>query len=422
MPCQMFNLVVFLLVLSFLVFIHELGHFLFAKRAGILVREFAIGFGPKLLYKRKGETLYSIRAFPLGGYVKMAGEDGDTLNLKPGNLIYATKNKYDKIDNIYLYEVPYSKELIVGKLVESDTQRDLHISIDDGEGKIEKYALEREAFVHFDPRNREQIAPLDRQFGSKSTGQKAMAIFAGPLFNVLLTVILFIVFTGIKGVPDYVVIKKVMPNKPAIMAGLKSGDKILSINNDKVTTLDELSAAIAKGGSNKPLILSIERDGEKQLKRVIPVHDNSKLIIGAEHEQGYKSVPFLKTFSIGIEKTWNLTKGMVAALGGLLTGQHSLKELSGPVQIGVVVGNAAQHGGIIPLLHLTAFLSLNLGIINLLPFPALDGSRLVFLGIEAIRRRPTNPNVEGIIHMVGFALLIILMLIVTFQDIKKVFL
>ncbi|MBA4496233.1 RIP metalloprotease RseP [Paenactinomyces guangxiensis] len=410
----------FILVLSLLVFVHELGHFLFAKRAGILVREFAIGFGPKIYSKIHGETMYSVRALPLGGFVRMAGEDAEIVEIKTGTLAFATHNKEGQINHLYLYEPDLQENLTVGRVVEADLEDKLYVVLEDQNGLETKHSLNPQAIIHYDKKNQVQIAPLDRQFGSKTVGQKALAIFAGPLFNIVLTIILFSVYVFVSGV-ERLPIDKIVPGKPAAQAGMKSGDLITAINGEEIHTLDALRYKLT-AAQGAPVNLTVKR-GEQTLQFTLKPQKTGEVYqIGAEFNAATmkREATLSEAVTEGFRQTLDWSTFILDGFAKLVTGQLSIKSLGGPVQMGEITGKAAEYG-IVPLIKWTALLSLNLGIFNLLPIPALDGSRLVFIGLEAVRGRPINPNKESLVHFVGFALLMMLMLVVTFNDIKRVF-
>ncbi|SEN78909.1 RIP metalloprotease RseP [Lihuaxuella thermophila] len=416
------TVLVFILVLSLLVFIHELGHFLFAKRAGILVREFAIGFGPKIYSRIHGETMYSIRALPLGGFVRMAGEDAEVVEIKTGSFVYATQNDKGQIDHLYFKEpVHLQKKLTAGRVLEADLEDKLYLILEDDNGVETKYPLDPKAFIHFSEKNVVQIAPKDRQFGSKTVGQKAMAIFAGPLFNIILTIILFMVYTLMVGVQDRLPVEEVLPGKPAAAAGIQKGDLITAVNGEEVRTMDALRYKLMES-KGQPVTITVQRAGETLHMTMTPEKVGETYQIGAKFSVAkmMRKATVTEAIADGFKKTYEWSAIILDGFAKLVTGQLSIKSLGGPVQMGDITGKAAE-AGIAPLIKWTALLSLNLGIFNLLPIPALDGSRLVFIGLEAVRGRPINPNKESLVHFVGFALLMMLMLVVTFNDIKKIF-
>lgn len=414
----MTTLIIFILVLGILVFIHELGHFLFAKRSGILVREFAIGFGPKLFAKRVGETLYSIRILPLGGYVRMAGEDPELIEIKAGTTVVATQNDKGRIQHLYLYPPKQSvaENQIKGRVGKVDIEKELFLVLEDQSGSEKKYQFDPQAIIHFDPKTEMQIAPIDRQFGAKTVAQKAATIFAGPLFNILLTIFLFIIFVMMTGV-QYLTVDKVVPGKPAERAGVKVGDKIVEINGKKVNTRDGYYYHLVSD-PNKELQITLERGQEKITIPIKPIKEDGVYQIGVHLT--YQKADLLTAIKQGFIQTGEWTLIMLDSFKKLVTGQLSINSLGGPVQMGHTTGKVAE-AGIQPLIKWMALLSLNLGIVNLLPIPALDGSRLIFIALEAVRGRPINPNKESLVHFVGFAFLMLLMLVVTYNDIMKVF-
>jgi regulator of sigma E protease len=416
------NIWVFFLVFSFLVFVHELGHFLFAKRAGILVREFAIGFGPKIFSRRSGETLYSIRALPLGGFVRMAGEDAEIVEIKTGTLVYASLNADGRVDRIFLYEPAQEPgDWVIGRLVDADLENRLFVRLEDSMGKEVRYDLDPAAVIHFDAKTQVQVAPADRQFGSKTVGQKAMAIFAGPLFNILLTIVLFAIYTGMTGIEDRLPVETVIAGKPAAEAGIRAGDVIKAVNGDPVNTMDALRYKLIES-KGQPVMLTVQRDGRLLEIPVTPQKRGETYEIGVlfNAEKMKREANIAESAAAGFKLTYEWTGIILDGFSKLITGQLSIKSLGGPIQMGDITTKAAE-AGLEPLIKWTALLSLNLGIFNLLPIPALDGSRLVFIGLEALRGKPISPSKESLVHFVGFALLMMLMLVVTFNDIRKIF-
>lgn len=410
----------FVLVLSVLVFVHELGHFLFAKRAGILVREFAIGFGPVAFSKRKGETLYSIRLLPLGGFVRMAGEDPEIIDIKPDSKLYLDLSN-GLVKDIWLYEPKQVNGMVSGNLVEMDTEKDLFITVRLETGEEVRYPLHREAFIHLSKTNEMQIAPLDRQFSSKTVGQKALTILAGPVFNIILTIILFGVYTWVTGVEAKLPIHTVTKNSPAQKAGLKTGDLIESVNGQRVSTIDMLRVQLVNS-KGKAIPFVIKRGNEELRINITPTKQGEVYIIGTtfDERQMKRKATVGETFQEGFKQTYNWSVVILDGFRSLVTGQISVKSLGGPAQMGYLTGKAAD-AGFVALIKWTALLSLNLGIFNLLPIPALDGSRLIFIILEGLRGRPINPNKESLVHFVGFAMLMMLMIFVTYNDIVKIF-
>lgn len=409
----------FILLFGSLVFFHELGHFLFAKRAGILCREFAIGFGPKLFAIKKNETVYTIRLLPLGGYVRMAGEDPEFIELKPGLRVGLLLGEDETVQKIILNRREKYPNAITIEIEEADIEKELFIrGYEEGdESLLKTYRISREA-VLVESGNETQIAPYDRQFSSKPLLARTLTIFAGPLFNFLLAIVIFILIGILHGVPSFAPkLGEITPDGVAIEAGLKEGDVVKSIDGVPVKDWHEIVTIIQKH-PDQTIQFEIERDGETLTIPVTPknVEGEGKIGVYQPLDRG----PF-QAFIFGFTETWFWTKQIFIILGDLITGGFTIDALAGPVGIYASTEAVAQSG-IFNLLRWGALLSINLGIMNLLPIPALDGGRLLFFGIEALRGKPIDKNKEGFVHFIGFALLMILMLMVTWNDIQRFFL
>lgn len=322
---------VFLLV----VLLHELGHFTVAKLVGIRVNEFAIGMGPQIFKWKKGETEYSLRLLPIGGYVKMEGEDEN-----------------------------------------SD-----------------------------DPRSFNRVSPLAR----------IATVAAGAIMNFVLAIVVLSIVAFNVGTPT-TTIKEIIADSPAEISGLLEGDKVLSINGIKTTSWNELSGAISSSDYTKDMDVQIIRDNSEMIIKVKPRSEDGRTIIGIipSYEKSVGS-----SLKAGFDDTKMFVGLMFDFLKGIFRGNVSTDDLSGPIGVIGAIGEAAQSG-LLNLLYLLGFISVNLGFFNLLPIPALDGSRIVFLLIELIRGKPIDPDKEGLIHTIGFALLITLMLIVTYKDLIRI--
>lgn len=418
------TVIAFIIIFGVLVFVHELGHLVFAKRAGILCREFAIGFGPKVFSFKKQETVYTIRLLPIGGFVRMAGEDPEVIEVKPGyhvGLMFDDKgevnkvviNNKDKYPDAKIIEVEYAdleRELIIRgyELNEEET--------------LKEYKVSKESYFVMDGQEI-QNAPYDRQFGSKTLMQRTLAIFAGPMMNFILAFLIFAFLGMVQGYYiNEAVIGELTPDGAAQASGLQQGDKVLAINDESVSTWEEV-VKIIQVNANEELLFLVERDGQSMN---IPVTPKSEQAENGE-ARGVIGVfmPTEKSVLGAIPKaateTYTWTKEIITGLGKLVTGQFSIDMLSGPVGIYKSTEVVAESG-IFLLMRWTAVLSINLGIINLLPIPALDGGRLMFFAAEAVRGKPIDRHKEGLVHFIGFALLMLLMLVVTWNDIQKFFL
>ncbi|RXZ76925.1 RIP metalloprotease RseP [Paenibacillaceae bacterium] len=409
------------LVFFVIVSIHEWGHLYFAKRAGILVREFAIGFGPKLFSVKRGETRYTIRLIPAGGFVRMAGEDPELVEVQPGQTI-AVRLNGDQVTRIYLDRLDERSNVTRGEVESIDLEKNLHVVLH-VEGESERYEVHPQALMIAKGRET-QIAPLDRQFGSKTVGQRALAIFAGPMMNFVLAFVLFGLYIQMGGIPidppDKVLIGEIIKGRPAADANLKVGDEIDTINGTKIHgNFNEMLDLISKS-ANEPMKWTIVRDGQTIELSITPLPDpdTGDGKVGIAPTYPMRSATAIETVTYASKAMKNMTINIFEALKMLVTGQFELDDLGGPVRTAEVTSQIARQG-LTQLTSWAAILSLYLGIFNLLPIPALDGSRLVFLGVEALRGRPIDPNRESMVHFIGFAMLMLLMLAVTYNDILR---
>lgn len=406
-----------------LVSVHEWGHLIFAKRAGMLAREFAIGFGPKIFSTTKNETLYTVRLLPIGGYVRVAGDDPEIIELKPGHHIGLEFNDAGKVKQIIVNNKDKHPNAHLIEVESIDLDHELYIAgyeIGD-ETTVHRFDVDRNAFFIMDERET-QIAPFDRQFASKTVGQRAMQLFAGPMMNFILAIVIFIILGLVQGVPtDRALIGEVEPDSPAEAAGLLAGDEVIAIEGNKIEKWTEFTATVQKS-PEAALDFTILRDGKETDLTVTPKElQVEEETIGQVGVKLAFEKSFIGTFKYGFTQTYETTKLIITNLAMLVTGQLSLDMLSGPVGIYDATDQVVQTG-FMNFLMWTAMLSINLGIINLVPLPALDGGRLLFVGIEAVRGKPIDPQKEGFVHVIGFALLMLLMLVVTWNDIQRLFL
>lgn len=365
------TLLIFIIVLALLVLVHEFGHFIVAKKGGIRVDEFGLGFPPKVWgYRPKGsETLYTLNAIPFGGFVKIFGENPDD-------------------------------ESISGP----DMAR---------------------SFVH------------------KSKWIQLAVLAAGVVFNILFAWVLFSLgfMIGMPTVVDdsvdvhgetRVLITSVSPDSPAAQGGFSAGDEIVFIESRGVGIQKEdltvlgVQSAIAESGE-EGIMLQVMRDGEPVGSALMPVDgvvEGKKAIGIALAEVGIVRMPVHTALYEGAVRTITMTRdvavGLVGFIGQAFTGKADFGSVTGPVGIAGLVGDAARVG-IVQLMAFTAFISVNLAVLNMLPFPALDGGRILFVIIEAIKGRPIKPVIANTVNTIGFALLLLLMLVVTYRDIVRLF-
>ncbi|UHA73901.1 RIP metalloprotease RseP [Paenibacillus sp. 481] len=415
--------VVFLTVLVFfvLVTIHEWGHYYFAKRAGILVREFAIGFGPKVFSHKRDETRFTLRLLPLGGFVRMAGEDPEIVEVQPGQTV-ALRLDGNKVTKLFLDQLDLRKNVVRGEVEHIDLEHTLKVRLQ-VEGEVVTYDIHPKAMMVLKGQDI-QIAPFERQFGSKTVAQRALSIFAGPLMNFILAFVLFIAYILQMGVPvenpTHVRLADVSDDKPAARAGLLKGDLVEQINGIPIgADINKLVTLISES-EGKEMTWVVLRGQERLEVKLTPEHIKGHQggKVGITPSTPMRSASFTETFKFAGKAMVNTTERIFEGFRMLIFGQFTLDDLGGPVRTFELTGQIASKG-IEQLTYWAAILSLYLGIFNLLPIPALDGSRLVFLGIEALRGRPVDPNRESTVHFIGFAMIMLLMLVVTYNDILR---
>lgn len=351
-------IIITILIFELIIIIHEYGHFVVARKCGVFVEEFSIGMGPKIYSKTKNETIYSIRVFPLGGYCKMKGEDSC---------------EEDSKDSFY----------------------------------------------------------------NKTILQKLAVIFAGPLMNFILAFVIFLFFALTSGFATTTV-KEVLPNYPAQQAGILKGDKIYKINNKKIKINEDISYYINEFGKNEVEIF-VYRNGQKLKFNVKPVLTQDKrYVIGLASDV---KAPMLSKNTENISKAgffesinnsfWNMIFNIKITIAGVLklfTFQVSFDEVMGPIGLAPIISetyNVSLKTGvwtmILTMLNITAIFSANIGVMNLLPIPALDGGRILFLLIELVRGKAIPQEKEGVIHFIGFVILLAFGIFIAFKDLFKIF-
>lgn len=420
------TIIAFIIVFGILVFVHEFGHFIVAKKSGIMVREFSIGMGPKLFYYRHNSTTYTVRLLPLGGYVRMAGSaDNESQELEPGTPVSL---QFD--DNQFVNSINTSKKqtLYQGlplEVTNCDLENDLFIEgFENGNEESKKrYTVSHDAVIIEHDGTAVQIAPNDVQFQNAPVWKKLITNFAGIFNNILLAIVAFSILSFLQGgAPSNTNTVNVTPNNSvARNAGIKNGDKILSIDGQKTNTWKDLTVAIQSKPNQKVNLKIANNDAEKNisLKTQSAKSGSTKYgVIGVTQTLNHS---FIAKALSGFKQTWNFTKLLVTKLISMFSGHFSLNDLGGPVAIFANTSQAAKLG-IDGIVYFIAFLSINLAIINFIPIPALDGGKILLNIIEAIRRKPASEKVETIVTLVGFAFIVILMILVTLNDIQRYFL
>ena len=536
------GVLVFVLVLGIIVLIHEAGHFLIAKKSGILCHEFSIGMGPLIWQTKKGETMFSIRAIPFGGYVAMAGEEVEFDVLKDVKRIKVIleKNRVAKI--IINLDNPKYKDLPVYNLLSYDLSGtleghidELYLELESESGEINKYIVNRDAMMNVEKKEEMQIAPKNRTFAYKPFWNRFFSVLAGPLMNFVLAIIVFFIMGVCYGYADTSSTKIAEVSGPALVAGLENDDTIYSINGEELSDWDDLSSAMAKvakgeGISQEGTIEVVYLDASNNNQKVTVVLEpqvfiysvemvlkydketpDNKVIVGdygdlmSETKAGkagllpgdeilkiddtdingvkdilvfFNSFTEAKTVKFYVNRTkedgtmevlsfdvdtysadmldtssipqTKLTMGVSTGssrdfvkslyMPWVQTGEASIQifktlglffkkgsgvkltDLSGPVGIlnlftQLVKGDDAFY----QILYWTGLLSVNIGLINLLPLPALDGGRLAFLAYEGVTRKKPTPKVENMIHNIGFILLMGLFVVILISDVIKCF-
>lgn len=419
------TVITFLIVFGVLVIVHEFGHFFFAKRAGILVREFAIGMGPKIYaHMGKDGTTYTLRLLPIGGYVRMAGLEDEETELSPGMPMSLELDEEGHVQRINVSKKVQLPNSIPLELIAADLVDDLTIKgYENGDESQEvEYPVNHNATVIEENGTEVRIAPRDVQFQSAKIGARILTNFAGPMNNFILTVVLFIALAFMTGgVPVYDTnqIGPVEAGSPAAEAGLKENDRIVQVNDKKVSSWEDLTTEIQKNPGKEVTVIANENGQEKTLSLTPETSKVNGEKIGKIGISAYMKTGFMDKVLGGITQSWNVVTQIFQALGSLFTG-FSLNKLGGPVMMYQLSSQAASQG-VRTVISLMAFLSVNLGIVNLLPIPAFDGGKILLNIIEALRGKPMDPEKEGLITMAGFVFIMVLMILVTWNDISRFF-
>ena len=416
------GIIAFIFIFGVIVVVHEFGHFYFAKKAGILVREFAIGMGPKIFaHIGKDGTAYTIRMLPLGGYVRMAGWGEDKTEIKTGTPVSLTLNEEGVVTRVNLSDKVLDNTSLPMNVTSFDFEEKLEITglvLDESK----TFQVDHDATIIEEDGTEVRIAPLDVQYQNASIWGRLMTNFAGPLNNFILGILTFILFFFLQGgVPDVTTNQVTVTDGGALQAaGVETGARIIEINGQQVSDYKDVSNILAqvneKAKEAPVLNLLVEEDGKEKTLQVTTIKDQGYFRLGVSP---YLKTGFVETIVGGFQEAGATALLIVNALKNIIA-SFDVKQLGGPVAIYNVSSQAAE-GGILPVLRLLAMLSINLGIFNLIPIPALDGGKILINLIEAIRRKPLKQEIESYITLVGVAIMVILMLVVTWNDIMRVF-
>ena len=427
------TLLAFAFVIGVLVFVHELGHFVAARRVGVRVLAFSIGFGPRLLGFTRGGTEYKIAAIPLGGFVKMAGETAeDQRSGAPDEFL--SKSKWQRFQvliagpamNILLAilvlwglllqgaDIPAYRDMppVVGAMAADAPARKAGVQIGDRILRVDDRSVETwEDFLNTiaGKARREVILLLER--GGQPTSVTVTPSAQGKYE-----------IGDIGVLPNtHPHIRSIVPGDPADKAGLKTDDVILTINGEIVSFSRQISELISKH-EGREITIRFSRNGQEQEVRLTPVKRGDKFFaigIGISDQLTRVDPGVFEALKMSVVENWQSTVLIFRTLGGLFTGETSPRQLMGPVGIASASGESAQ-AGVVPLLGLLAMLSLNLGLLNLMPIPVLDGGHILILLLEGIARRDFSMRVKERMLFAGFVLLMLLMVTVIYNDLTRV--
>jgi regulator of sigma E protease len=395
------------LVFGLVIFVHELGHFLAAKAVGVYAPRFSIGFGPALWKRRWGETEYVLAALPLGGYVRMASREDETMALIEGGGEKAPDEGEDPST------VGGSGSARIGEEHMSEGMR--------------PEDWDPEAMVPFGPRP----VPEERYFESRSLPARLLILIAGVAMNVALGLVVFSGTYAWYGVPFRpAVIDSVLADMPAARAGLQKGDSVLRVDGLPVRTFEDLVNAVGPA-AGREITLDVIRDGSEVAIRVAPeptevtnpLTGEGRLEgrIGAvpTDQVGRDPIPVGRAVALGWQRTWESAGAVVTILRRMVTGRESMENLGGPVAI-AQISVAAARTGIENLLVLVGFLSVNIGIFNLLPIPILDGGQIIINVLEAAKGSKFSARTREYVFRAGLALILALFVFVMFHDVRNV--
>ncbi|HGL2241042.1 metallo protease [Streptococcus pneumoniae] len=417
----MLGILTFILVFGIIVVVHEFGHFYFAKKSGILVREFAIGMGPKIFaHIGKDGTAYTIRILPLGGYVRMAGWGDDTTEIKTGTPVSLTLANDGKVKRINLSGKKLDQTALPMQVTQFDFEDKLFIK-----GLVleeeKTFAVDHDATVVEADGTEVRIAPLDVQYQNATIWGKLITNFAGPMNNFILGVVVFWVLIFMQGGVRDVDTNQfhIMPQGALAKVGVPETAQITKIGSHEVSNWESLIQAVETETKDKTaptLDVTISEKGSDKQVTVTPEDSQGRYLLGVQ--PGVKS-DFLSMFVGGFTTAADSALRILSALKNLIF-QPDLNKLGGPVAIFKASSDAAKNG-IENILYFLAMISINIGIFNLIPIPALDGGKIVLNILEAIRRKPLKQEIETYVTLAGVVIMVVLMIAVTWNDIMRLF-
>lgn len=411
------SIIVFLAVFSIIVTIHEFGHYYVAKKSGVLVREFALGMGPKLFAFKRGETTFTIRALPLGGFVRMAGYDDTTDQIAEGQRLFIQLDHNHVVTILDTQDIPTTTDGLLVEVVSCDMTIDmqLHARVVDSDSS-EVFTISKKAIVIEKNGTMVQVAPLETHLENASVWKRIAIYAAGPICNFLLSITVFIVLAFANGgTPSTSNVVEVVPNGAAQLAGIRSGERITHIAHEPVLSYDQIVKALdtAKQKNHNVLLIDVASDGVG--RQVSVALQDGKLGIYPTKENS-----FIGNMTYGFTQTFVVIKQVWQALSSIVTKGLGSSGVGGPLAIIQASGQVAQ-AGLMNVLVFLAMLSANLGVINLLIIPGLDGGKILLGLIEVVRKKPLSKDKEMFVTMIGAGLLLLLTVAVTFNDIVRLF-
>ena len=417
----MLGILTFILVFGIIVVVHEFGHFYFAKKSGILVREFAIGMGPKIFaHIGKDGTAYTIRILPLGGYVRMAGWGDDTTEIKTGTPVSLTLTDDGKVKRINLSGKKLDQTALPMQVTQFDFEDKLFIK-----GLVleeeKTFAVDHDATVVEADGTEVRIAPLDVQYQNATIWGKLITNFAGPMNNFILGVVVFWILIFMQGGVRDVDTNQfhIMPQGALAKVGVPETAQITKIGSHEISNWESLIQAVETETKDKTaptLDVTISENGSDKQVTVSPEESQGRYLLGVQ--PGIKS-DFVSMFVGGFTTAADSALRILSALKNLIF-QPDLNKLGGPVAIFKASSDAAKNG-IENVLYFLAMISINIGIFNLIPIPALDGGKIVLNILEAIRRKPLKQEIETYVTLAGVVIMVVLMIAVTWNDIMRLF-
>jgi regulator of sigma E protease len=413
------SIIVFILVFGVVVSVHEFGHFIIAKKFGVVVYEFAIGMGPKIFGVLKNGTNFVLRIIPIGGYVSIAGDSSNDgiEELRTGRIAKITLDSDNKVKTIDISDTTVKQNELVYRISKIDLNNDLiFIGLDDNQNEF-KYSILDQAIIKLDANRKIMIAPENKRITKIAVWKQVVVNLAGPIMNFILSAILFFVLAfAMPKVPTNDLKISVVDNTPAQVAGLKNGTKILAVDNKKVANWNQLTSLLASDSDHKVKIQYQDLDKKIKNTNVLLKKDaeSKRYLLGINQ---YLSNNFNDRINYSYSSFINAATSIWKAIGQLII-HPSVDKLGGPVAIAKVTNQATKQG-FWTVLSLIAFLSLNIGTFNLIPIPVLDGGKVLLNIIQLFRKKPLSTKTDMIVSGIGVAIMVLIFIFVTINDISR---